>query len=128
MSNSFDCHYGMAEVKTVELGAEAIKKVLEGEDIAAKQRLLFYLDWFMDPFYKQDTSSIAGPLIELLQTVIATPNDVGVIDEAIHLLSAYTTGSYSILKAEYEKVPEAFRSDVMYLLSEEHSGLVDGAQ
>ena len=88
MSNSFDCHYGKAEVKTVESGAEAIKKVLEGEDIAAKQRLLFYLDWFMDPFYKQDTSSIAGPLIELLQTVIATPNDVGVIDEAIHLLSA----------------------------------------
>ena len=91
MSNSFDCHYGETEIKIVESGVEAIKAVLEGEDIAAKQRLLFYLDWFMDPYYKQDTSAIIGPLIDLLQTIIITPNDDDVIGEAIHLLSAYTT-------------------------------------
>ena len=126
MSNTFDCHYGEAEIKTVESGIEAIKAVLEGEDIAAKQRLLFYLDWFMDPYYKQDTSAIAEPLIDLLQTIIITPNDDDLIGEAIHLLSAYTTGPYDILKAEYKKVPEMFKPDVLYLFSEEHNYFVEG--
>ena len=126
MSNSFDCHYGETEIKIVESGVEAIKAVLEGEDIAAKQRLLFYLDWFMDPYYKQDTSAIIGPLIDLLQTIIITPNDDDVIGEAIHLLSAYTTGPYEILKAEYKNVPEMFKPDVLYLFSEEHNNFVEG--
>ena len=126
MSNSFDCHYGETEIKIVESGVEAIKAVLEGEDIAAKQRLLFYLDWFMDPYYKQDTSAIAEPLIDLLQTIIITPNDDDVIGEAIHLLSAYTTGPYEILKSEYKNVPEMFKPDVLYLFSEEHNNFVEG--
>ena len=126
MSNSFDCHYGETEIKTVESGMDAVKKVLEGEDIAAKQRLLFYLDWFMDPYYKQDTSKIAEPLTELLQTIIITPNDEDVIGEAVHLLSAYTSGPYEILKAEYKKVPEIFKPDVLYLFSEEHRIFVEG--
>lgn len=34
----------------------AVRSVLSGTDTEAKRRLLFYLDWYMDPYYKQDIS------------------------------------------------------------------------
>ena len=118
-------HYTDEEVKIVESGIDAIKKVLEGEDTAAKQRLMSYLDWFMDPFHKQDISKVEEPLIELLQTLIITPGDDDVAGDAIHLLSAYTGGPYDLLKAEYKNLPETFKPDVLYLFSEEHRNFVE---
>ena len=56
MSNEFDCHYGEKEFKTVESGIVEIEAVLTGTDIHAKERLLYYLDWYMDPYYKKDLS------------------------------------------------------------------------
>ena len=50
MSSEFDVHYGEEEFRTVDAGIEAIEAVLTGENIHAKERLLFYLDWYMDPY------------------------------------------------------------------------------
>ncbi len=50
MSRDFDVHYGEEEFRTVDAGIEAIEAVLTGENIHAKERLLFYLDWYMDPY------------------------------------------------------------------------------
>ena len=86
MSKEFDVQYGEEEFKTVDSGIEAIETVLTGDDVHAKERLLFYLDWYMDPYYKKDLTTIGEPLKELLQRIVVTDNDIGVIEEALHLL------------------------------------------
>ena len=118
MSKEFDVHYGEEEFKTVGSGIEAIQAVLMGEDIHAKERLLFYLDWYMDPYYEKDLSVIGEPLKELLQEVAVTDNDTGVIEEALHLLEAYTEGPYPILEKNRDSVLGEFRPTVLYLLNE----------
>ena len=86
MSRKFDCKYGEEEFSTVEAGIKAIEEVLIGSDIHAKERLLFYIDWYMDPYYKMDWSTIKKPLIELLQRIVITDDDMDIVDEALHLL------------------------------------------
>ena len=117
MSKGFDVHYGEEEFKTVESGIEAIQTVLSGEDIPAKERLLFYLDWYMDPYYKMDMSIIGEPLKELLQRIVFTGETVGIIEEALHLLEAYTEGPYTILEKNIEDVAEEFKPTVLFLLN-----------
>ena len=120
MSNEFDCHYGEKEFKTVDAGIEAIEAVLNGTDIHAKERLLYYLDWYMDPYYKKDLSSLYEPLKELLQRVVVYDSDTGVAEEALHLLEAYTEGPYTILKENADNVAEEFKPTVLYLLNEDN--------
>ena len=117
MSQEFDCNYGEEEFKTVEAGIDAIEKVLFGADTHAKERLLYYLDWYMDPYYKKDLSEIEKPLIDFLQKIAVTDSDKGIVDEVFHLLEAYTEGPYEILEKNIDKVPEQFRSDALYLVN-----------
>ena len=120
MNQEFDCRYGEEEFKTVEAGIGAIEAVLSGTDTHAKERLLFYLDWYMDPYYKKDLSGIGKPLTELLQKIAVTDSDMGVVDEAFHLLEAYTEGPYEILAKNIDRVPEAFKPTALYLLNPEN--------
>lgn len=46
--------YGANEKEIIKTGIEAIREVLMGDDNEKKKSLLFALDWFMDPYYKQD--------------------------------------------------------------------------
>ena len=117
MSQEFDCQYGGEEFRAVEKGIAAIETVLTGNDTHAKERLLYYLDWYMDPYYKKDLSKIGKPLIELLQRIAVTDSDLGVVDEALHLLEAYTEGPYEILEENLDKVPEQFKPTALYLLN-----------
>ncbi|MBQ6302582.1 MAG: hypothetical protein IJK83_01005 [Clostridiales bacterium] len=112
-------HYGDAEIKIFEAGADAVKAVFDGEDIEAKKRLLFYLDRVMDPFYGQDISGMTGSLKDILQNLIITSDNDDITGEAVHLLSSYTSGPYEILKADYTRVPEPFKADVLYLFNDE---------
>lgn len=50
--------YTEREVQCLKEGMGAVRSVLSGTDTEAKRRLLFYLDWYMDPYYKQDISGI----------------------------------------------------------------------
>jgi len=118
MSKEFDVHYGEEEFRTVDAGIEAIEAVLTGEDIHAKERLLFYLDWYMDPYYKKDLSAIGEALKELLQRIVITDNEIGIVEEALHLLEAYTDGPYAILESNLDSVTEGFKPTVLFLLSE----------
>ena len=119
MSKEFDVHYGEEEIKTVDSGIEAIETVLTGEDVRAKERLLFYLDWYMDPYYKKDLSNIGEALKELLQRIIVSDNDIGVIEEALHLLEVYTEGSYVILEKSIDDVPEELKPNILSLINED---------
>ena len=120
MSKEFDVHYGEEEFKTVKSGIEAIQAVLMGNDIHAKERLLFYLDWYMDPYYKQDLSTLGEPLKKLLQKIVVTDNDTEIIDEALNLLESYTVGPYDILQKHTNDVPEEFKPKLLYLLNEDN--------
>ena len=120
MGTKFDCNYGEEEFKTVEAGIDAIKAVLFGDDIHAKERLLYYLDWYMDPYYKKDLSEMANPLKELLQKIVVTENEVGIIEEAFHLLEAYTEGPYEILRKNLGRVPKAYQPTALFLLNSDN--------
>ena len=43
--------YTEREVQCLKEGMGAVRSVLSGTDTEAKRRLLFYLDWYMDPPY-----------------------------------------------------------------------------
>ena len=55
----------------------------------SKRRLLFYLDQYLDPFYKNDLTELYEPLKKLLQEVMISDNDADVIEDAHHLLEEY---------------------------------------
>ena len=118
MSKEFDVHYGEEEFRTVDAGIEAIEAVLTGEDIHAKERLLFYLDWYMDPYYRKDLSVIGEALKELLQRIVITDNEAGIVEEALHLLEAYTDGPYAILENNIDNVAEEFKPTVRFLIND----------
>ena len=118
MSKEFDVHYGEEEFRIVDAGIEAIEAVLMGEDIHAKERLLFYLDWYMDPYYKKDLSVIGEALKELLQRIVIADNEIGIVEEAIH--EAYTDGPYAILENNIDNVAEEFKPEVLFLLNEDN--------
>lgn len=120
MSKEFDVQYGEEEFKTVDSGIEAIETVLTGDDVHAKERLLFYLDWYMDPYYKKDLTTIGEPLKELLQRIIVTDNDIGVIEEALHLLEAYTEGPYVILGKSIDDVSEELKLHILSLINQDN--------
>lgn len=103
--------YGEKEKEIVKSGIAAIREVLMGENADKKESLLLALDWFMDPYYKQDIyiADIWDDLCELLETVIITPNDEEVAEDAWHLLSSYAWPPFEILEKNMDKVPEQLR-------------------
>ena len=120
MGTGFDCNYGEEEFTTVASGIDAIKAILFGDDIHAKERLLYYLDWYMDPYYKNDLLEIKKPLAELLQRIVVTENEAGIVEEAFHLLEAYTEGPYETLLNNLGRVPEPFQPTALYLLNSDN--------
>lgn len=113
-----DTNYGEAEVIIVEAGIQEIEAVLFGSDTNAKERLLFYLDWYLDPYYEHELSSIKDDISAVLQNIVIKSNEDNVVDEAIHPLSAYIVGPYEIIKEHISSVPQKFKSDVLYLMNE----------
>lgn len=108
--------YGKREKKTVESGITAIREVLMGDDTDKKRSLLLALDWYMDPYYKQDISDIHDELVELLQMVIVLSNDDDVSEDALQLLCDYEWPPFEILEKNMEKVSERLKPDVLYAI------------
>ncbi len=90
-----------------------------GDDPGKKKSLLFALDWFMDPYYKQDIyiADIREELVELLQIVIISSNDDDVADDALNLLSSYEWPPFEILEKNMDKVSEKLKPYVMYAIN-----------
>lgn len=108
--------YGEEEVEIVRGGVGPIYKVLIGEDDNAKRRLLFYLDWYMDPYYENDLSKLYEPIKEILQDMIIKKNEEDIKEEALHLLEAYTEAPYEIFEENINEVPPQFLSEVKSLI------------
>lgn len=110
--------YGANEKEIVKRGIDAIRVVLMGGDDEKKKSLLFALDWFMDPYYKQ-THYIAdfyAELTDLLQIVVVSASD-DVSEDALNLLSSYAWGPFEILEKEIDKVSEQMKPYVLEVIS-----------
>ena len=114
-----DYVYGNAEREIVKSGYEAIEAVLAGYDANAKRRLLFYLDWYIDPYYKHDLTDLYDPLKELLQKMVTAENEDDVIEEVLFLLESHTYLPYGTLKEYIDKAPQQFLPKVRYLINQE---------
>lgn len=77
-----------------------------GDGYGSETAPAFYLDWYMDPYYKQDISGIKKDLKEMLEKVAVSPEEEDIIDEALHLLEGYTDPPYPILAAYWGNLSE----------------------
>ena len=117
MENFRHVEYTESDREIVRKGITEITRVLMGTDTERKLSMLLCLDWFMDPYYGQDISAFHDELIVLLQTVITSPNDDDVIEDAIGLLIDYAWPPFPIIEQNKDLVPYKFRDDIAYLLN-----------
>lgn len=110
--------YGANEKEIIKRGIEAIRAVLMGDDNEKKKSLLFALDWFMDPYYKQDhyIADIRDELTDLLQIVVISSSD-DVSEDALCLLSSYAWGPFEILEKRVDKVSEQMKPYVLEVIN-----------
>ena len=106
--------YSNAEKKIVESGADAIHKVLAGDDADAKERLLLCLDYYLDPYYK-NTLPYESEIIKLLEHVIISGNPVK--EDALNLLTSYAYPPFYILEQNLGQIEDQLMPDVMYALN-----------
>ena len=97
-------------------GIGAVRAVLFGADVEAVRRLLYCLDWFMDPYYQNDLGDMAEPLKKALQELTVTTRAPDVAEEALSLLE-YTEPPYEILRARLDDVLPQQQPYARYLLS-----------
>lgn len=112
-----DYIYGQEEKEIVKSGIGEIRAVLRGEDSKAKKRLLFYLDWFLDPYYENDLSILYEPLKEMLQDVVITDNEADTIEEALHLLEEYMEPPFYVLEEKLKHIPDRFLEQARTLIN-----------
>ncbi len=117
MGDSRSVSYSNEEKEIVRQGIDAIRCVLTGDDEAAKLRLLFCLDWFMDPYYGQDISDIKDELIILLQEVVVSDKSRYVKEDALELLSTYVDGPFTILEENIGSFDEKLLPQVEYTVN-----------
>ena len=108
--------YSNAEKKIVESGADAIHKVLAGDDADAKERLLPCLDYYLDPYYK-NTLPYESEIIKLLEHVIISGNPLSVKEDALNLLPSYAYPPFYILEQNLGQIEDQLMPDVMYALN-----------
>ncbi|MDE7476555.1 MAG: hypothetical protein K2M91_01160 [Lachnospiraceae bacterium] len=113
--------YGEKEIEIVKKGIAAMQEVLMGDNNDEKRSLLFALDWFMDPYYKQDIyiADIRDDLDKLLQTVVILSNDYDVSEAALQLLTDYQGPPFEILEKNIDKVSSKLKPDVLYAINME---------
>ena len=101
----------------VRRGISAIREVLMGADAGRKRRIMFCLEYFMDPYYGEDISQIHDELVELLEEVIVSPNEDIVIEDALDLLISYEWPPFPILEKNIDVIPPLHKPSVLYLLN-----------
>ena len=97
-------------------GIDAVRAVLFGVDVEAVRRLLFCLDWFMDPYYQNELGDMAAPLKDTLQELAVTTRLEDIAWEALQLLE-YTEPPFEILRAHLDDVLPEQQPYARYLLA-----------
>ena len=108
--------YSGEEREIVESGIVAIQEVLMGTDAEKKCRLLFCLDKYLDPYFNCQLPE-EKEVIKLLETVIVSPNEPDVVEDALDLLGSYAWGPFKILERNFESIPVEFQGDAKYIIN-----------
>lgn len=107
--------YSDDERDIIKHGTAAIREVLMGHDTESKERLLFCLDYYLDPFYGNPLAC-EKDIVTLLQQVIVSPNPMTVKEDALNLLTSYEYPPFPILEMRLEQIEPQLRPDVRYAL------------
>lgn len=107
--------YSEEEMTIVRNGTAAIRKVLERGSEKEKERLLFCLDRYLDPWFGYNLS-YKEEIDRLLEEVIVTANTLAVKESALQLLTDYGEGNFEIIKENIDKIESELMSEINYLL------------
>lgn len=116
--------YSKEEMNIVEGGISGIQKVLMGSDSDQKRSLLFCLDRYMDPYYGYQLP-FREEIIKLLETVVVSPNENDVIEDALQLMGDYTCGPYEIMEKGIENVPKELRPEVLRVIDQHRMYVIE---
>lgn len=108
--------YSGEEREIVESGLVAIQEVLMGADAEKKCRLLLCLDRYLDPYFNCELAE-EKEVIRLLETVIVSPNEIDVVEDALNLLGSYAWGPFEILEKNFDRIPMECQGDAKYVIN-----------
>ncbi|MDE5778028.1 MAG: hypothetical protein K2I10_05920 [Lachnospiraceae bacterium] len=80
----------------VEKGIDSIRQILFSDDKAMIRSVLFCLDYYLDPYYK-NRLSYENEIFELLQEVAVSSRDDEVIDDCLQLIKDYACINLTIM-------------------------------
>lgn len=108
--------YTKEEMNIVEAGLSGVWQILMGTDVAQKCSLLFCLDRYLDPYYGYHLD-YEEELLELLETVVVSPNALEVREDALELLTSYAWGPFRILERHFDELPVVLKPHVKYTIN-----------
>lgn len=107
--------YSNHEMEIVKQGLSAVKEVLLGPDMEAKNRLLFFLDRFLDPWFGYELPD-RGEIIDLLQTVVISQNSISVKEAALQLLCDYAWPPFLLLEKNFDAIEAELKPEAGYAI------------
>ena len=108
--------YDDSHKKTVESGTEAVREVLFGGNTLEIRKLLFCLDLYLDPYYK-NTLPYEPEIYDLLQELAVTSRDDDVIDDCLQLIDNYSCSSLAILEHGFDRIKDSMKPYAQYILN-----------
>lgn len=107
--------YDESHKKIVESGVDEIEKVLFGDDVDMIRDLLFCLDIYLDPFYKNQLS-YEREIYDLLQKLVISSQNDDIIDDCLQLIEEYACQPLTIMEKGFEHIKENKKPYARYVI------------
>ena len=101
--------YDESHKKIIESGINDIRKVLFGDDIYKIRQLLFCLDLYLDPFYK-NVLPYEKEIYNLLQQLVISSQNDEIIDDCLQLIGDYSCYPLTVMEKGFEGIKENKKS------------------
>lgn len=109
--------YDESHMKIVESGICDINRVLFGDDIKQIRSLLFCLDYYLDPYYK-NTLPYEKEVYDSLQKLVISSRNDDVIDDCLQLIGDYCRYPLTIMEQGFENIKDSKKPDARYELNQ----------
>lgn len=109
--------YDKSHRKIVESGIPAIKDVLFGDDREQILSLIFCLDYYLDPYYK-NTLPYEKEIYDLLQELVISSRDEEVVEDCLNLMGSYVGYPLPIMEAHFDQIIDSMKPDARYALNQ----------